>query len=255
METESVKKNRLFLGLGGFFVTNALVAEFIGTKIFSLEKTIGIDPVQWNVFGHPLNFDLTAGVLLWPVVFVMTDIINEYYGKKGVRRLSYLTAGLLVYSFIMIRLAMNLSPNSWWEKESQSALGLSNMNMAFNAVFGQGLMIILGSLVAFLVGQIVDATLFKWLKKRTGSKGIWIRATGSTLISQLIDSYVVLFIAFYFGSDWSAERVLAIGTMNYFYKLLVALVMIPILYAVHYLIDLYLGKSLAEKMMQEAVEE
>lgn len=248
------KKNLLFIVLGGFFVTNAVVAEFIGTKIFSLEKTLGLPLAEWSVLGYELNFDLTAGVLLWPVVFVMTDIINEYYGKKGVRMLSYLTALLLIYSFLMIRLAMHLVPNDWWNNESQSAIGLSKMSVAFDAVFGQGLMIILGSLVAFLVGQIVDATIFKWLKSKTMGRGIWLRATGSTLISQFIDSYIVLFIAFYFGADWSAERVLAIGTMNYLYKLGIALLMIPVLYGVHALIDMYLGKRLAKEMMDEAVK-
>ena len=87
----------LFIILGGFFVANALVAEFIGVKIFSLERTLGIEPFQFSFFGEDnLGFNLTAGVLLWPVVFVMTDIINEYYGLKGIRFLSFLTVGLIL---------------------------------------------------------------------------------------------------------------------------------------------------------------
>ena len=96
------KATRLFLILGGIFITNALVAEFIGVKIFQLESTLGFNKLEFNILGYDLSFQLTAGVLLWPVVFVLTDIINEYYGKKGVRLLSFITAGLVAYSFLMI---------------------------------------------------------------------------------------------------------------------------------------------------------
>ena len=87
----SNKASRLFMILGGFFVANALIAEFIGIKIFSLEHTIGIDQLNWDIVGgNLLSMDLTTGVLLWPIVFIMTDIINEYYGPKGVKFLSYI---------------------------------------------------------------------------------------------------------------------------------------------------------------------
>lgn len=79
------KSTRLFLVLAGFFVANALIAEIIGVKIFSLEKTLGFEPLHLQVLGNDLSFNLTAGVLLWPVVFILTDIINEYYGQQGVR--------------------------------------------------------------------------------------------------------------------------------------------------------------------------
>lgn len=78
------RPTKLFLILGGFFIANALIAEVIGVKIFSLEETIGLEPVSFSMFNRDgLSFSLTAGVLLWPVVFVMTDIINEYYGVRG----------------------------------------------------------------------------------------------------------------------------------------------------------------------------
>ncbi len=88
------KPTRLFIILGGFFIANALIAEIIGVKIFSLEKTLGFAPLHIHLFGNDLSVNLTAGVLLWPVVFIMTDIINEYYGMRGVKFLSWLTAGL-----------------------------------------------------------------------------------------------------------------------------------------------------------------
>ncbi|MEO1451393.1 MAG: queuosine precursor transporter, partial [Bacteroidota bacterium] len=190
------RETLLFIILGGFFITNALIAEFIGVKIFSLEATLGFDPVNWSFLGQEgLAFNLTAGVILWPVVFIMTDVINEYYGKKGVRLLSYLTVGLIAYAFLMVYLAMHVAPADFWlgvNKDIQP-----NIDVAFNRVFGQGLWIIIASMVAFLVGQIVDVFVFQRLRKVTGAGKIWLRATGSTLVSQLIDSFIVLFIAFY----------------------------------------------------------
>ena len=96
------KPTRLFLILSGIFITNALIAEFIGVKIFSLESTFGLQPVDIKLFGGSYSFNLTCGVLLWPVVFVMTDIINEYYGVKGVRFLSWLTICLIAFGFLMV---------------------------------------------------------------------------------------------------------------------------------------------------------
>ena len=234
------RKNQLYLLLGFFFLTNAIIAEFIGAKIFSLEKTLGLEPAQWNVLGGTFNFDMTAGVILWPFVFVLTDVINEYYGKEGVKKLSYITVILLIYAFIMVRVAMWLKGADFWLGSGKLA-GIQSMNNAFNSVFGQGLMIILGSLVAFLIGQIVDAFIFEQIKKVSKNKFIWLRATGSTVVSQCIDSYVVLVVAFYFGGNYSLEWVLQVGTINYVYKLGMAIILLPLLYGLHAIIDRYLG--------------
>jgi uncharacterized integral membrane protein (TIGR00697 family) len=253
------KVNKLFLILGGFFVANALVAEFIGIKIFSLEKTLGFDPMNMKVFGvEGLGFSLTAGVILWPVVFIMTDIINEYFGKKGVRFLSFLTVGLISYAFIIVFLTIWIKPDSWWQDISgtltdDSSRHISDMNLAYTKIFGQGLWIIIGSLVAFLIGQFVDVFVFQRIKRWTGEQKVWLRATGSTVISQLLDSYVVLVIAFYIGSDWELVRVLAVGTVNYFYKLFMAIILTPAIYFAHFWIDKYLGKADAGRLKKQAL--
>ncbi|GAB4294592.1 MAG: queuosine precursor transporter [Ignavibacteriaceae bacterium] len=242
----------LFYILGSFFVANALLAEFIGVKIFSLEGTLGLSPVNWDLFGiDNLSFNLSAGVLLWPVVFIMTDIINEYFGRKGVRFLSFTAAALISYAYFMVYFAMELHPSDFWIQRVTNS-GTVNMDIAFNVIFGQGLWIIIGSLVAFLIGQLVDVAVFHYLRGFTGSSKIWLRATGSTLVSQFIDSFVVLFIAFYFGAGWDISLVLAIGIVNYTYKFAIAVLLTPILYVLHYLIDLYLGKELSEKLIREA---
>jgi uncharacterized integral membrane protein (TIGR00697 family) len=252
------KKTSLFIVLAGIFITNALIAELIGGKTFSFEKTLGADPLEIPLFGDfLLQFNLTAGVLLWPVVFILTDIINEYFGKAGVKRLTYITVGLIAYAFVVIYLAMELAPADFWLNinATDNEGNPFNINTAFNKVLSQGLNIIFASLVAFLVGQFVDVYVFHKLRKITGKNKIWLRATGSTLVSQFIDSFVVLLVAFYLLADWSLVQVLAVGVTNYIYKFIVAVVLTPTLYLAHNVIDSYLGKELAEEMMEEAAEE
>ncbi|MFX3625944.1 MAG: queuosine precursor transporter [bacterium] len=251
---EHRKRTLLFLILGSFFLCNAILAEFIGVKIFSLENTIGIEPFGLNILGFELNMDLTAGVLPWPIVFVMTDIINEYYGKKGVRTFTYIASALIAYAFVIIYGVMELVPAGWWVNKDLGNGETLNMQLAFSKIFGQGLYIIVGSLTAFLIGQFADVLTFHFLKKRTGDRLLWLRATGSTLVSQVIDSFVVLYIAFYIGSDWTLKQVFAVGINNYIYKFIVAIALTPLLYLVHNWVDNYLGKELSEKMRKEAQE-
>lgn len=253
------KGTRLFIILAGFFIANALIAEVIGVKIFSLEDSIGVPRANINLFGNSFSFHLTAGVMLWPVVFVMTDIINEYYGPKGVKFLSYLAIGLIAFSFLAYNLAINLKPSEYFSIGN----GIDKPDAAFRGIFGQGLWIIIGSILAFLLSQVLDVLVFHRIKKITGEKNIWLRATGSTLVSQLIDSFVVLFIAFYIGKrlqtgqgdPWSINQVLTTGTGNYLYKFVVALIMTPVIYYIHYLIERYLGKTTAAQMKKAAMGE
>ncbi|MBK7690740.1 MAG: queuosine precursor transporter [Bacteroidetes bacterium] len=248
------KSTKLFLILAGVFITNALVAEFIGGKIFSLEKTIGIETIYFSLFGEQgLSFNLTAGVLLWPIVFIMTDIINEYYGMRGVRFLSYLTVALISFSFLAAFGAIHLVPADWWVGVNAEK-GIPNMQKAYAQIFGQGMWIIVGSIVAFLIGQVLDVFVFHKIKLLTGEKKIWLRATGSTIVSQLIDSLVVIFIAFKIGQGWSFPKVLAIALVGYSYKFVVALLITPIIYLVHYLIDRYLGAELSKEMKDAALQ-
>jgi queuosine precursor transporter len=246
------RPTKLFVILGGFFVCNALIAEFLGVKIFALEDTLGLAPFDWNLFGQSGSLSFTAGVLLWPVVFVMTDVINEYFGRRGVRLLSFLTVGLILYAFLFAYLAILLAPATWWVG-IQANRGVPDMQAAFNAIFGQGMWIIAGSVIAFLIGQFVDVTIFHWIRDRTGERFVWARATGSTLVSQWIDSFVVLYIAFVLGPQhWPMALFLAVGTVNYLYKFVLAIVLTPLIYLGRSLIERYLGHELAHAMRERA---
>lgn len=250
--TPEQKRNRLFIVLSGVFITNALLAEMIGVKIFSLEQTLGVHPANLNILGFTMDFNLTAGVIIWPIVFITTDLINEYFGKPGVKRISYLTAGLIAYAFVVVFFTMLLSPADFWKEAPAPDGSTINMDIAFNKIFGQGQRIIIGSLAAFILGQLVDVFVFQKLKRITSNKYLWLRATGSTLISQFIDSFVVLFIAFY--GVFTNTQIVAIGITNYIYKFIIAIALTPLIYLGHYWIDRYLGKEHAEKISAEATE-
>lgn len=243
MTTYAHKKQQLYLVLSGIFLVNALLAEIIGVKIFSADKLMGL----------PGN--LTAGVLIWPAVFVTTDVINEYFGKAGVLRISYLTMALIVFAFGVIYLTTKLPPADFWldVNKTDDQGRPFNIDFAYQSIFRQGLGIIIGSIAAFGVGQVLDATIFAAIRKATGGRFVWLRATGSTLVSQLVDSFVVLYIAFHVFGNWPMAQVLSVANTNYWYKFASAVLLTPVLYLAHFLIDRYLGKEETHELQEEAV--
>ena len=242
--TEQNKRNNIFFILSGIFITNAIIAEILGTKIFE--------------FDFILNFNMSVGVIIWPVVFITTDIINEYFGKKGIKKISYFTILLIIYVFIIIYMSTKLTPNNYWLNiNSVDNHGNPfNIDYAYNIIFLQSTGIIIGSIIAFLIAQILDVIVFHKLKRMTKGKFIWLRATGSTLISQFVDSFVVLFIAFYLLAPndkvWSLSQVFSVGFDNYTFKFIIAILITPLIYLVHYLIDNYMGEALAKKCKNRA---
>jgi uncharacterized integral membrane protein (TIGR00697 family) len=243
---------RLFIVLAAFLVSNAVIAELVGVKIFALEPTLGLAPLNWNLFGQSGSLSFTSGVLLWPFVFLMTDIINEYFGRRGVRFISWLTVLLIVYGFLAAYAAISLVPAGFWITVN-SDRGVPDMQAAFSNIFGQGMWTIAGSVTAFLIGQLIDVAVFHRIRMLTGERWIWLRATGSTAVSQLVDSFVVLYIAFVLGpQQWPISLFLAVATVNYGYKLLMAFLLIPLIYGTRQLIRSYLGPATAEQLQAAA---
>lgn len=212
------KKELVFIILAGIFITNAVTAELIGGKL------IQIGP-----------FVMSIGILPWPVVFLTTDLINDYFGKEGVKKLSYITAALIAYSFILLFLAITIP----------AARGISPVNdEQFKAVFGQSMWIIVGSIIAFLISQLIDVYIFSYFKKKTGNNKIWLRATGSTIISQLFDSFIVLGIAFWLPGKINTETFVSSALTGYTFKLGTAVLLTPIIYLGHYWIEKYIKEDL-----------
>jgi hypothetical protein len=208
------RKEIIYVILAGIFITNAVTAELIGGKI------INIGPYVASI-----------GILPWPVVFLTTDLINEYFGREGVRRLSFITAGLIAYCFVILYAAMQIPASERLPNVTDGQ---------FTAVFGQSLWIIVGSITAFLVSQLIDITLFHFFKKRTGKKMIWLRTTGSTVISQFFDSFIVLGIAFYLTGKMDTQTYISSGFTGYFIKLGIAILLTPVIYLTHGWIDKYM---------------
>jgi len=248
------KPTRLFIILAAFFVANAIIAEIIGVKIFSLEDTIGMPRADFNLMGtNHLSFNLSVGVLPWPVIFVMTDIVNEYYGVKGVRFLTLLTTALIVFAFFIFYFAIKAAPDTSFWLSSYSKEGVPDMQAAYKAIFGQGMNIIVGSLTAFIIGQLIDAFVFRGIKKFTGEKAIWARATVSTLVSQFIDSVVVTYVAFHLFRGVPVGQTMAWAFTAYAYKFIIAILFTPLVYLIHWLAERYLGKATAYEMKRQAL--
>ena len=249
------RATRLFIALATFFCANAVLAEFIGVKIFALEDTLGIAPLEWNLFGQTGSLSFTAGTLLWPVVFIFTDVINEFFGRRGVRMISWIAVGLILYGFEFAFIEISLAPAGWWVEAAQEQ-GVPDYQAAFAAIFGQGMWTIAGSVTAFLVGQLIDVQVFHRIRRATGERFIWMRATGSTAISQLVDSFVVIWIAFVLGpQQWPTSLFLAVSSVNYLYKMAAAVALIPLLYLVRRGIRAYLGSERERELRAAAAED
>ncbi|CAM3789969.1 queuosine precursor transporter [Flavobacterium cucumis] len=211
------RKDIIYVILAGIFITNALVAELIGGKLIYIGDVV-----------------MSLGILPWPIVFITTDLINEYFGEKGVKKLSFITAGLIAYTFFLLLIGLQIP-----------AVKGDNLitDEQFTAVFGQSMWIIVGSITAFLVSQLIDVTLFHFVKNRTGKKMIWLRSTGSTVISQLFDSFIVLGIAFWLPGKIDTKMFIASALTGYTVKLLIAVGLTPLIYLGHYVIEKYLAKD------------
>lgn len=225
----ATRRQWLFVILAGFFITNAVTAELISNKLIDI-------PISFNLGGLQFGpFTTIIGILPWPLVFLVTDLMNEFYGQKAVRRISWITAGLIAYCFVVVTLALYVPtkeiPGSTLATDSE-----------FRKVFGQAQAVIIGSIAAFLISQLMDATLFAWIKKKTGNRMIWLRSTGSTMISQLFDSYIVLYIGFVLPGALTFNDFMKVAPTNYVLKLLIALSLTPLIYLGHWLIRRYLGK-------------
>lgn len=224
------RRQWLFIVLAGMFITSAVTAELISNKLIDI-------PLSFTFLGSDVGpFTTIVGVLPWPVVFLLTDLMNEFYGQKAVRRLSWITSGLILYCFLIVSMAMTIPA-----KEIPGSTLATDAE--FTKVFGQAQMVIVGSIVAFLLSQLIDVFVFHWVKERTGNRFIWMRSTGSTLISQLIDSYVVLYIGFVLPGNLSFSDFMTIAPTNYVLKIFIAIGLTPLIYLGHYLVRRYLSKD------------
>ena len=230
----------------GFFVT----AELLGAKLF--EFRLGFGPNDLGL-GEAETFVATAGILAFPLTFVLTDIINEYFGLRMVRLFTWVGIGVNVLVQLVVRAAIAAPAVSFVE-----GVGAGEVQAAYELALGQTWAIVAASLVAFALGQLLDVHVFSLLRRLTGGRLLWLRAQGSTVVSQLVDSLVVIFLAFVWipllvgGPAWSAAEAAAVAMTNYVYKFAIAVGITPVLYLVHWLVDGYLGREQAARLVEAA---
>ncbi|MFT3684988.1 MAG: queuosine precursor transporter [Phycisphaerales bacterium] len=206
----------IYLWLCCLSVASLLVADITGVKLFAF-KTLGIT-VQHS-----------CGMLTFPITFLLTDLVNEYYGRKAARRIVWIGFAMGAFVWLVVRATLSMPR---WEADFNVQPG------AFEAVFQSSQVMYFASLIAYLTGSLCDIAVFGWLKRLTGGKMVWLRATGSTIISQLLDSFVVTALGLSFGrmvfgggTPMPLSAVPAAALTGYGLKFVIAIALTPIIYA------------------------
>lgn len=231
----------------GFFVT----AEILGAKLWTF-TVFGLTPASLGVSDSP-HFIATAGILAFPLTFVLTDIVNEYFGVAVVRVFTFLAIAVNLLLQPVIQAAIRVPTISF-----QAGVESERLHDAYTLAFGQTWTIVAASLVAFLIAQLVDARVFTALRHATGGRYLWLRAQGSTVISQVIDTLTVIFLAFYVIPEllgqphMRAGEAWTISLTNYVYKFVIAVGITPVLYLVHFGVEAWLGRDRAHALAQAA---
>jgi hypothetical protein len=216
------KRVRLFVVLAAAFCTALVVADIIGVKLF--EFHLG-----------PLKAVMSVAMIAFPVTFVLTDLLNEFYGKKAARFVTWLGLGMALFTFAVIHIASGIE----WAPVTRAPDYRGTVETAFNNVFGGSQRILIASMVAYVAGQFTDISVFHVLKRLAHNRWLWLRATGSTVVSQLIDTVVFQTVAWV--SVLPTEVVLNIILTSYAVKLLVAVGLTPVIYAAHAVVERLLG--------------
>lgn len=231
---------RVYLWLAGVFVSSLVIADIVGIKLFRIPLPFSFT-LPWA--GEVTGIEHTCGMLTFPVTFILTDLINEYYGAKGARRVTFLGLAMAAFVFGVINIAQAMP-------YLDAPFNVSKES--FDAVFGSAKVMYVASLCAYVVGQLSDIAIFGVLKRLTGGRWIWLRATGSTIVSQFLDSFVVTLLAFHVGRIVTGappdqivplERVLPIALTGYTLKFVLAIGATPVIYLGHGFIRRVLGMT------------
>lgn len=214
-------RTRLYIWLAAIFVTCLLLANIVGVKLFSF------GPYDFG-FGRPFKIEHTIGMLPFPITFLLTDLVNEYYGKKAARRMTYLAFAMAALAWLLIYLARKFP--------TLGGVPGTATHDAFENIFGAASLMYIASIIAFLCGSLLDIFIFGVFKRLTGDRLVWLRATGSTVISQVFDSFVVTFVFFQglpvlLGQKSAGlEFVLRTAATGYVLKFFIAVALTPAIY-------------------------
>ncbi|PPR26351.1 MAG: hypothetical protein CFH34_00986, partial [Alphaproteobacteria bacterium MarineAlpha9_Bin4] len=220
MNENSAKTYSLLMTI---FVVMLVLTNIIGTKIFVLFD----QSLPNGLFGFPLAF--TAGIITYPITFLVTDITSEIFGKKKANLLVLSGFFCSLLSLIVITIVINLKPSDAWLSGSPYNT-LDEMSQAFNSVFALPGILIFASMTAYLVAQLIDIRIFHLIKKLTNSKFLWLRNNLSTMFSQLVDTVIVNSIFLGLGMNLDKNTIIQIIICNYIIKILFAAIDTPLVY-------------------------
>jgi len=251
-QAAALRRQTLMVWLCALFVGFFVTAELLGAKLWRF-TLFGLTPRHLGLDGS--QFVATAGILAFPLTFILTDIINEYFGRRVVRLFTFSAIGVNLLLQVVVQAAIRVPTVSFTE-----GLDAGTLHQAYQLALGQSWAIVVASLIAFLIAQFLDVHAFSLLRRLSRGRWLWLRAQGSTVASQLVDTFVVIFLAFVVIPSlvptgqgvmrpWQAFEV---SLTNYVYKFAIAVGITPLLYAVHGLVDLYLGQEQAEELVREA---
>ena len=205
-------KEQFYLILTGIFIASLVASNLIFQKFFT-----------WNFLG--INFELSVGIIAYPVTFLVTDLISELYGQKRANQVVVSGFFASVFTTLLVLVSVNATAVNWSPID----------NLTFKKVFGLTGPAFFASMVAYLTAQLIDVRIFHFWKRLTKGKHLWLRNNASTMFSQLVDTSVILIILCTAGViEW--ERFFGLWVMGWLFKVFVALIDTPIIYGIIYLL-------------------
>lgn len=218
---------RLYLILAALFIASLVGGNLIFQKFFS-----------WDFFGLH-TFELSVGILPYPITFLITDLIAEIYGKRRANQVVLAGLGASVFVLLILSLA-NVVPATEWSPVS---------NEVFSQVFGLTAIAVMASMSAYLLAQLIDIRLYHFWKDFTKGKHLWLRNNASTMTSQLVDTSAVLLLLCLFGAiEWNLFWTLLWS--GFFFKVLIAALDTPVLYLLVYLTKKHFGLGVNEEIVE-----
>ena len=228
--TTYTRYERVYLLLASTFVVLLVLTNIIGIKLFRA----------------PFNpeFALTTGIITYPFTFLVTDLVSEIYGKKRADFMVLVGFLMSVVMLLIVQMAIFVAPHPYWVPGSQPFFPTEgDYQHAFESVFALNGVLLFGSMSAYACAQLTDNHLYHFWKRVTKGKHLWLRNNGSTWVSQLVDTAVVNSILFYIGFGMEFMVGVKIMATIYVYKLCIAALDTPLIYAGVYLIKRFLGFS------------
>lgn len=226
-EISLLPSQTLYQVLTAGFCVLVVVSNIISAKLIELPGLRGLS--------------VPAGLVVYPLTFLLTDLVTELYEAKKARVMVYLALALSVLSYAIIMLALYLPTRDIHQQE------------AFQAVLGLNGIIVFASLTAYLMSQLMDIQLYSWIKKRTGPRFIWLRTNGSTLASQVVDCLAVNLIHLYWGLGLSFQDVWPIIIFSYSYKAFFSVVNTPLFYSCLFIIKRYADPYLSFNLVKQTL--